>query len=147
MTTRRQLTACTWLGLLLAAVAGDAQSRQPMTLVDLLEVPSLANPQLSPDGHQLLYVLAEADWNANRRVSHIWRVAVDGGPPVQMTSNAGGESEPRWSPDGRSIAFVARRGDSSQIYLMRSDGGEARPLTNRATSSPHPSAFYPRLSA
>jgi dipeptidyl aminopeptidase/acylaminoacyl peptidase len=147
VTSRWTRTGCTWLAVLLAVVVGHAQGRQPMTLVDLLEVPSLANPQLSPDGRQLLYVLAEADWNANRRVSHIWRVAVDGGPPVQMTSNAGGESEPRWSPDGKSIAFVARRGDWSQIYLMRSDGGEAKPLTNRATSFPHPSAFYPRLSA
>ncbi|MGH9345939.1 MAG: S9 family peptidase [Vicinamibacterales bacterium] len=146
MTSRRELTVLTWLGVLLAAAVAGAQVRRPMTLVDLLEVPSLTNPQLSPDGRQLVYVLAEADWIVNRRVSHIWRVPVDGGAPVQMTS-AGGENEPRWSPDGRAIAFVARRGDSPQIHVMRSDGGDARPLTNRATASPHPSAFYPRLSA
>lgn len=147
MTSRREPTVLTWLGVLVVVAVADAQDRRPMTLVDLLEVPSLTNPQLSPDGRQLLYVLAEADWNVNRRVSHISRVAVDGGAPVQMTSSVGGENEPRWSPDGRSIAFVARRDDSPQIHLMRSDGGESRPLTNRTTSSPHPSAFYPRLSA
>ena len=57
--------------LILATVPlGSSQARQPqrpMTLIDLLNVPSLSDPQLSPDGRQMLYVLARADWKANRR--------------------------------------------------------------------------------
>ena len=66
-----------------------------MTLVDLLEAPRLSDPQLSPDGRQLLYVLAEADWEANRAISHIWRADADGGDTVQLTRGEEGETAPR----------------------------------------------------
>ena len=56
--------------LLLAATV-FSQTRQAMTLVDLLETPRLTDPQLSPDGSQLLYVLGRADWNANQMQTHI----------------------------------------------------------------------------
>ncbi len=45
-------------------------------MVDLLDTPNLSDPQLSPDGRHLVYVLAEADWDANRRTSHIWRIDI-----------------------------------------------------------------------
>ncbi|UCH09249.1 MAG: hypothetical protein JSU61_08385, partial [Fidelibacterota bacterium] len=54
-----------WLLLPLTVVL--AQGKRPMTLVDILEVPELRDPLLSPDGRQLVYVLAEADWEANKR--------------------------------------------------------------------------------
>src|SRR5262245_43298758 len=59
-----------------------------------------------------------------------------GGDAVQLTSGADGESGPRWSPDGKAIAFTAKRGDndSAQIYVMPVDGGEARQLTTHATA-------------
>src|SRR5437879_13614366 len=109
---------------------------RPMKLVDLLDVPSLGDPQLSPDGREVLYVLSTADWKADRSVGHIWRAGADGsGSAVQMTNAARGESEPRWSPDGRVIAFVATRdSDVAQIYLISDAGGEARQLTHHATS-------------
>ena len=72
-----------------------------MTLVDLLEVPRLSDPQLSPDGRQVLYVLAEADWEANRAVSHIWRADADGGNTVQLTR---GEQGVRRAPAGHPMA-------------------------------------------
>ncbi len=107
-----------------------------MSVVDLMEVPVLRDPQLSPDGSQLLYVLAEADWKANERINHVWRVDVAGGDAVQLTNGEKGEQQPRWAPDGSSIAFVAQRGDDEigQIYLLGSRGGEAVPLTEHATS-------------
>src|SRR6266550_5243719 len=109
---------------------------RPMKLVDLLNLPSLGDPQLAPDGRQVLFVLSAADWKANRNIGHIWRASTDGsGPPVQMTNGARGESGPRWSPDGRVIAFLATRDtDVAQIYLISDAGGEARQLTHHATS-------------
>jgi dipeptidyl aminopeptidase/acylaminoacyl peptidase len=61
---------------------------------------------------------------------------VDGGQPVQLTSGAEGEEVPRWSPDGKTIAFASKRGDneSAQVYLLPADGGEARQLTTHASA-------------
>jgi dipeptidyl aminopeptidase/acylaminoacyl peptidase len=106
-----------------------------MKLLDLLEVPTLSDPRLSPDGRQVLYVLSAADWRADRRVGHIWRASVDGGGGVQMTSGQRGESSPRWSPDGRMIAFMASRDTgAAQIHLINNAGGEAKPLTHHPTA-------------
>ncbi|MBI1873320.1 MAG: S9 family peptidase [Acidobacteria bacterium] len=116
--------------LVLFPVAAVAQPRN-MTLVDLLNVPRVSSPQLSPDGSQILYVRADADWKTNKRISHIWRVKSDGSGAAQVTSGPDGESSPRWSPDGKWIAFLAKRsGDEAiQIYLMPADGGEGKRLT------------------
>ncbi len=125
----------TILALLVGLFQTPAAPR-PMRLVDLLDVPSLGDPQRSPNGRQVLYVLTAADWKVNRSLGHIWRASTDGsGPPVQMTNGPRGESAPRWSPDGRLIAFVATRDtDVAQIYLINDAGGEARQLTHHATS-------------
>ncbi len=107
-----------------------------MGIVDLLNIPRLSDPQRSPGGKDVIYTRADADWKAGRRVSHIWRAPLDGGQPVQLTSGADGENDPRWSPDGKTIAFTAKRGDDefAQIYLLPSDGGEARRLTTHASA-------------
>ena len=118
--------------ILVAAVSASGQGPHPMTVVDLINVPSLRNPQLSPDGSQLLYVRADTDWKANKRISHIWRVNADGTGSIQLTSHIEGESNHRWSPDGRTIAFLAKRGEEEhpQMYLIPNSGGEARSLTS-----------------
>ncbi|UCH09092.1 MAG: S9 family peptidase [Fidelibacterota bacterium] len=123
-----------WLLLHLTVVL--AQGKRPMTLVDILEVPELRDPLLSPDGRQLVYVLAEADWEANKRISHIWIINTDGANVRQLTNGDKGERSPCWTPDGEQIAFLATRGDAeeAQIFLIRTDGGEARQLTRHETS-------------
>jgi dipeptidyl aminopeptidase/acylaminoacyl peptidase len=121
--------------LALTAAVGT-QSPRPLGIVDLLNLPRVADPQLSPDGRDVLYTRAYADWKVGRRVSHIWRAAVGGGEAMQLTSGTDGEEGPRWSPDGKQIAFTAKRGDNdaAQIYLLPVDGGEARQLTSHATA-------------
>jgi dipeptidyl aminopeptidase/acylaminoacyl peptidase len=129
----------TALRILLVAISlpalALAQDKRPMTIIDLLEVPYLRDARLAPDGSQLLFVLSETDWKANRRISHIWRINVDGSGLVQLTNGEDGESTPRWSPDGTHMAFLAERGDDEhgQIYLLSNAGGEARRLTEHET--------------
>lgn len=127
-----------------------AQEPRAMTIVDMINIPSLGDPQLSPDGRQLAYTLSNADWKANRRIAHIWRVNADGSGTVQLTNGTRGEGSPRWSPDGLGLAFVATRSDTgqAQIYLISNSGGEARQLTSHATGvsnitwSPSGDAIY-----
>ena len=121
------------------ASSSPAQARKRLTLIDLLNVPRLAapqsDPQLSPDGRQILYVLTRADWKTNKRVGHVWRVNSDGSGSVQMTNDLG-EQGPHWSPDGASIAFTGKRasGEEAQAYVMPNNGGEAKAVTRHATA-------------
>src|SRR5580765_5629615 len=124
--------------VVLGATAGvRSQTPRPLGIVDLLNIPRLSDPQLSPGGKDVLYTRAEADWKSGRRISHIWRAPTDGGAPAQLTSGADGENGPRWSPDGKTIAFTAKRSDDdvAQIYLLPVDGGEARRLTTHASAA------------
>lgn len=112
-----------------------AQSRRPMSLIDIAELPRTLDPQLSPDGRYVLYSLSHADWKLNRPVWNLWRQEIGGGPPVRLT--VGDNLIPaftRWSPDGRSILFV----QEGQIHLMPADGGEPKPLTRHSTSVSSP---------
>jgi dipeptidyl aminopeptidase/acylaminoacyl peptidase len=125
--------------LVFCVSASSAQSKRVMTPLDLIEVPRVLDPQLSPNGKQVLYIVERPDWKANRRVGHIWRVNADGSAASQLTYGERGETSPRWSPDGTRIAFLARRGESeeNQIYILDAEGGEARQLTrhNAAVSN------------
>jgi dipeptidyl aminopeptidase/acylaminoacyl peptidase len=116
-----------------------AQTRRPMTLVDIAELPRVLIPQLSPDGRTLVYMQSRADWKANRPVWHMWRQDVGGGAPTQLTFSEGGDipapRSMRWSPDGTTILFLR----AGQIFLLAADGGEPRALTRHATGVSAPS--------
>jgi dipeptidyl aminopeptidase/acylaminoacyl peptidase len=129
------------LVLLAAAIAGfpreaGAQEKRPISFVDTIEMPTLQDPQLSPDGKQILFVMDKPDWKANRRVGHIYRINADGTGQMQLTFGERGESSPRWSPDGTQVAFLARRDgdDHNQIYVLHTEGGEAKRLTTHDTA-------------
>lgn len=138
--SRRALAAAisTLLPLLgvLPVRAGAQQAPRAMTMVDMIDLTSVSDPQLSPDGSQVAYVRTNADWDDNGTVSHVWRIDADGSDDLQLTRGVDGESSPRWSPDGSRIAFLADRSDDEprQIWLLRNSGGEAEVLTEHATS-------------
>src|SRR2546422_5173575 len=136
--TRPRAAATALLVIALHAIAtGQAVvAQRPMKVVDLLNIPWVSEPQLSPDGRQLLYVRSDAEWAANKRVNHVWRINLDGTAEVQLTSGMNGESSPRFSPDGKWVAFLAARETSQrqQVFLLSNAGGEARRLSNHPTA-------------
>jgi Tol biopolymer transport system component len=138
MRPRRTALLALIVALVTAAASqhAAAQDKRPLLFVDSIEMPTLSDPQVSPDGKQILFVMEKPDWKNNRRVGHIYRINVDGSNQVQLTFGERGESSPRWSPDGKTIAFTARRDPdtNNQIYLLEADGGEARRLTNHGAA-------------
>ena len=103
-----------------------------MTAEDLRELRFVGDPQLSPDGSQVAYVVNRVDADDPARYrSQIMLVPFDGGcPPRALTSGRYRDSAPRWSPDGHSLAFLSdRQRERSQLFVMRLDGGDPRQLT------------------
>ena len=141
--TRVTARAAVLIAVLVWSTGVSAQPR-PMGFVEALSLPVIQDPQLSPDGRQVVFAMETADWKANRRISHLYRINVDGTDQVQLTFGERGETSPRWSPDGAQLAFLARRdGDEhNQIYLLHAGGGEARRLTTLA-SAPSSIAWAP----
>ncbi len=95
----------------------------------MISMHRVSDPQISPDGNWIVYSVATPDKEANQLVSDIWIVATSGGEPKQMT-NGGSDDRPRWSPDGRKIAFLSGRSGTKQIYWISVGGGEATRLTS-----------------
>ena len=60
------------------SVTTSALAQRAMTLVDFMNIPTVNGPQLSPDGHEIVFTQSEPNWKSNRRVSHVWRVNADG---------------------------------------------------------------------
>ena len=91
---------------------------------------SAFSPSISPDGKHVLFSVRTTDWKANRYDTEIW-ISKDGQEPFQLTyTPEGSSSNAKWSPYGTWISFVAKRGEKSQIYVIRTAGGEARAATN-----------------
>lgn len=124
------------LAILVAGLVASAAAAapRPMTAVDLLELQRVSDPRVSPDGRLVLYTLGRADWKADEVVEDIWRVGIDGAAPRRMIE--GPASGVEWAPDGRSFAFVAKRGVDTrkQIYVSPIDGGEPRGVGSRRTT-------------
>ncbi|MFZ0739039.1 MAG: S9 family peptidase [Candidatus Acidiferrales bacterium] len=111
-------------------VAASAQTaRRPITFEDIISMHRIGDPQISPDGQWIAYTVATPDKDANRLVSDIWVIATNGGEPKQLT-RGGTDERPRWSPDGRKIAFVSAPDGTPQVYWISVAGGEASRLTS-----------------
>jgi dipeptidyl aminopeptidase/acylaminoacyl peptidase len=115
------------------------------TIQELIDLPEPVDVQIAPDGAQVAFVVRKPDWKENRYVSQIWLANSDGqSPPRQLTFTKQGSTFPRWSRDGRWLAFLSRRdGDKyAQIYRLSLVGGEAERLTD-LKSSVHSLAWAP----
>ena len=134
MSSSKLLFACT---AALSALAFSAEAR-PMTFENLAAFHRVSEPQPSPDGKWLAYVVSDVDKPENRMNSDIWLMSTEGGEPRQLTSSPRHDRHPTWSPDGKWLAFESNRGGDFQIYVISTDGGEARKLTTIATEANQP---------
>ncbi len=124
--------------LTMTASADAADKPRPMTLDDLFKLKRVADPQISPDGRQVVFQVTEiTDVAANKKHTHLWLADTDGKtPPRAITSSGKADTHPRWSPDGTKILFESTRGGTGQLYVLDlKNGGEAKQLTTISTGA------------
>src|SRR5215212_7924819 len=101
----RLLALAVVLFVLAAAPASAADKRRPMKLEDLYKFKRVSDPEISPDGKLVAYAVTDVDLEGNTSASALWLAPADGkGKPRQLTTNKK-DRHPRWSPDGKQIAF------------------------------------------
>jgi dipeptidyl aminopeptidase/acylaminoacyl peptidase len=101
----------------------------------MMKLQRLSDPQVSPDGRQVLYTATQVDLAANSRNNDLWVVPLAGGEARRLTFHAKSDTRGRWSPDGRRIAFVSAREGGSQVWVMDAGGGEAKKVTSLPTEA------------
>ena len=128
------------IALALCGAAAFAQEAAPtsqknaLTPEAMLEIRMLQDPQFSPDGTKVAFVVTDP-LKGQHRTQHIWVYDTRKDQARQFTYSDKSESSPRWSPDGQQVAFLSNRaGDEEQIYVMRANGGEAEQITKAKSS-------------
>ena len=107
-------------------------AKRTITAEDLYRFRLVKALRISPDGQWVVYVVERVDRKAEKKYTNLWLAPTRGGRPKPFTTGDHRDFMPRWSPDGRTIAFLSNRDDEKQpqIYLIDLDGGEARKLTD-----------------
>lgn len=134
---RHALAARLRAGLLLVLAAAalavppaSAQDPPGPSFRDVISLQSVSNPALAPDGQAVVFEVDAAQWGDNRFDTELW-IARSGAAPRPLTRADGGSSRaPRWSPDGRHLAFVSDRTEAPQLFVLPVDGGEALQVTS-----------------
>ena len=136
--TARVACACA-LGLVfcpvISAAQAQARAKTPVTHEALWAMKRVGSPVPSPDGKLVVFPVTEPSYEDKKDSTDLWIVATtEGAQPRRLTGAKGGDGAPAWSPDGRRLAFAAKREDDevAQIYVIDAGGGEAQ----RVTSSP-----------
>jgi dipeptidyl aminopeptidase/acylaminoacyl peptidase len=120
---------------LTAPAAVYAEGKRPMTIDDLFRFKRVSDPQISPDGKFVVYVVGTVDLSANSTSSTLWLASTDKSEPRQLTNTTKKDRHPRWSPGGKHILFESNRGGDTQLWVIDLDGGEARQLTTISTEA------------
>jgi dipeptidyl aminopeptidase/acylaminoacyl peptidase len=101
-----------------------------LTVDDYFRIKEVSDPQISPEGKWLAYVVKTADLQEDKNEERIWMVSSDGGEAIALTAESASSNHPRWSPDGKYLAFISERDEGQkQVWLLNRLGGEAQQLT------------------
>ena len=118
-------------GLLVAgsvsAATADPGARRAFTIPDLYRLKGVADPRISPDGRRVAYSVRETDLPTGKSRTNIWIADLATGERTALTGRPTANASPRWSPDGRSIAFVSNRGGDDQVWIVPASGGRPAP--------------------
>ncbi len=109
-----------------------SEAKRPLTAADLYDLKLVSDPQISPDGKHAIFSLIRVDKKSEKKYSDLWVANLETKGKQQFTFGDYNDASPRWSPDGKSIAFMSNRKDERQmqLYILPFSGGEARPLTD-----------------
>jgi len=118
----------------LPASVVSAQENRRFTVEELLKVRRVGDPQVSPDGKGVAFTIGDVNWDANKVVTQIYVMPVDGGSIKQLTNGASSATSPRWSPDSKKIAFTT----GGQIWVMENDGDKKEQVTRISTNAAAP---------
>jgi dipeptidyl aminopeptidase/acylaminoacyl peptidase len=139
---KRVIALAAVLVIALAPVAAkQPQQYKPFTIDDLIEVRRVGDPQLSPDGRWIAYTIADTDKDANKRTTQIYLISTEGGEPRQLTKEKQSSVSPRWSPDGKRLAFITARDGAPQIWtveLAEVATGPLKKITDISTGADAP---------
>lgn len=110
-----------------------AQAKRPMMPEDLYRMKRISDPQVSPDGRWVAYTSSVPNLEENHFNSDVWIIPLSGGEPFQLTRSPKLDHSPRWSPDGKKIAFISTRDGVANLYIISMEGGEAKKITSSKT--------------
>lgn len=114
---------------IISFLAITTEAKRAPAAEDIYLLKDIGGAQLSPDGKMIAYVVSSIDRAANRYSSNIWLVPTQGGEKVQLTTGEAGDSNPRWSPDGKKIAFASGRGGKPGLWIIDVATREMKMLT------------------
>jgi dipeptidyl aminopeptidase/acylaminoacyl peptidase len=125
--------------LCLAACSARAQqpsaAPRPITITDYFQIKEVSDPQISPDARWIAYTVSSVNVDEDKSESRIWMVPVSGGDAIVLSAEGDSSSNPRWSPDGKWLAFLSARDEGkTQVWLLNRLGGEAQKLTDTPQS-------------